>query len=153
LFRMVKYTSKDFRYGQIDSRVPRCPETRSKTVPKSGQKRVPANTPNLENTDIQANPLPKNGQKGGRKSTQKGGRKSTQKGGHKSTQKGGRKSTQKGGHKSTQKGGHKSTQKGGRKSRPGRSNIQPALLKSIYRERQRTVNGSMMDRERIDDGP
>jgi hypothetical protein len=134
---MVKYTSKDFRYGQIDSRVPRCPETRSKTVPKSGQKRVPANTPNLENTDIQANPLPKNGQKGGRKSTQKGGRKSTQKGGH----------------KSTQKGGHKSTQKGGRKSRPGRSNIQPALLKSIYRERQRTVNGSMMDRERIDDGP
>ena len=125
---MVKYTSKDFRYGQIDSRVPRCPETRSKTVPKSGQKRVPANTPNLENTDIQANPLPKNGQKGGRKSTQKGGQ-------------------------STQKGGRKSTQKGGRKSRPGRSNIQPALLKSIYRERQRTVNGSMMDRERIDDGP
>jgi hypothetical protein len=57
-------------------------------------------------------------------------------------QKGGRKSTQKGGRKSTQKGGRKSTQKGGRKSRPGRSNIEPASLKSIYRERQR-----------IDDGP
>jgi hypothetical protein len=49
---------------------------------------------------------------------------------------------QKGGRKSTQKGGRKSTQKGGRKSRPGRSNIEPASLKSIYRERQR-----------IDDGP